>query len=495
MALSNAQLLMLDNLIYTKFVGDGKTVGEIVTEMENHLKAGGTIDCCKMTEKDWTDLISAVKNEPDLQHYTVANYQNDPSTGMRAACFIDDLSNPGDVNVVFRGTSGNYEWHDNGEGGYLSDTAQQERAAEYVISLPDSYGDAMTVTGHSKGGNKAQYVTIVTDRIARCVSFDGQGFSQEFLDKYSDRIAKRSQSIVSISASDDYVNCLLFPIAGMLIYIETEQQEEFIEYHKPNIMLDTDGNLRRQCEQSELSKLINEYTTYMIATLPEPERSITVDGLIALLESGDDKESIWQTLFAGVVAVSHADDFAFNYIGDTYGFPARAAATYLAAVACPFLFMDDLLECGKDMAGSVLGTMNSLATVINRKLILFGERAKAFGAAFVKGVSSFAAQVIGSYNMLFNRGYQYAVSNTYIELNTAVMRAYADRLNTVNRRICDLDARMDALYKKVGLRDLLSLLKADLMTGYNRHITGCARYLNETANDFDSVERDISSQY
>lgn len=277
MALSNAQLLMLDNLIYTDYVSDGMSVGEIITAIEND---GFNVSSCEMTSSEWEELVSMVKDEPSLLNYKVTNYVDDDKTGMRAACFVNDESNPTDVNVVFRGTSGDYEWHDNGEGGYLSDTNQQQMAADYVNGLPNKYGNNLTVTGHSKGGNKAQYVTIVTDRIAKCVSYDGQGFSEEFLQKYADEIVKKSQSIVSISASDDFVNCLLYPIAGTKIYIDTEDQDNFTHYHKPNILFDQNGNLRPQTEQSDLSKFINEYTTYMISNLEEPERSITINGLI-----------------------------------------------------------------------------------------------------------------------------------------------------------------------------------------------------------------------
>lgn len=495
MALSDAQLVMLDNLIYTDFCRDNDTVETILTRMEAKLDSGGSINCCEMSNDEWRTLIRTVRQEPALLKYTVQHYENNSVTGMRAACFVDDINHPQDVNIVFRGTSGDYEWHDNGEGGYLSETAQQRAAAEYVNRLPVEYGNAMTVTGHSKGGNKAQFVTITTDRIVKCVSVDGQGFSKEFLEQYEEQIRKKANSIVSISASNDVVNCLLFPIAGTRIYIETESQDGILLYHKPNILLDGNGNLRPQEAQSALSLLINEYTTYMITALPEPERSITIDGLIAVLESGDDKETIWQTLYAGVVAVSHVDDFSFHYIGDTYGFPARLAATYLAALYCPYLFADDLLECGKEMVDNVLEGMCSLASVIGDRLTAFGEKVKEFGSRFVQSISSFASQVRVSYNMIFNRGYQYAVNNTLIEVNTTSLRSYADRLTAVNRRIRNLDQRMDSLYKSVGLRDLLKLLRADLMTSHNWRIDNCVTYLNETANDFEKVEREIATQY
>lgn len=137
MALSNAQLLLLDNLIYTDFCGNDVSVGKIIKDMSAHLDSGKSISACEMTNEEWREIIKMIENEPSLHSYTVQNYMNDAS-GMRAACFVDNALNPKDVNVVFRGTSGDYEWHDNGEGGYLSDTEQQKKAAEYVNRLPES---------------------------------------------------------------------------------------------------------------------------------------------------------------------------------------------------------------------------------------------------------------------------------------------------------------------------------------------------------------------
>ncbi|HBM98594.1 MAG TPA: hypothetical protein DD413_04140 [Ruminococcus sp.] len=490
MALSNAQLLMLDNLIYTDYVYDGMSVGEIIKVIEEY---DFNVSSCEMTSSEWKELVSMIKNEPSLLNYKVTNYVDD-TTGMRAACFVNDESNPTDVNVVFRGTKGDYEWHDNGQGGYLSDTSQQQTAADYVNGLPDKYGNNMTVTGHSKGGNKAQYVTIVTDRIAKCVSYDGQGFSEEFLQKYTDEIAKKSQSIVSISASYDFVNCLLYPIAGTKIYIDTKDQDDFTHYHKPNILFDNNGNLRPQIDQSDLSKLINEYTTYMISNLDEPERSITIDGLIALLEKGKNKESVIQIIYACRNAISHLDDFVFDYIGDTYGFPAELAVTYIAAVICPYLFLDDLVNCGKEMLETVIGGMMSFTEEVNKKLQQFGEKAAEYGRRFVSAITTFAQKASDLFNKSFNAGYRYASDNTCIRVNTSTLRSYADRLYTVNQRIVKLDGRLDKLYTKVGLFDLWNLLQADVLTGYSWRLNRCINYLNDTAYEFEEAERSISSQ-
>ncbi len=499
MALSNAQLLMLDNLIYANnadtnasYISDDLTVREIITAIEND---GYNLNSCEMSSSEWKELIETIKKEPTLLDYTVTNYVNDTKNGMRAACFVDDKNSPTDVNVVFRGTSGDYEWHDNGTGGYLSDTKQQELAAYYIEELPEKYGNNMTVTGHSKGGNKAQYVTIVTDRVVKCVSFDGQGFSEEFLNKYAEEIEKKAQSIISISASKDFVNCLLYPIAGTRIYVEAEEQDKFIHWHKPNILMDENGNLKTQSEQSDLAKFINEYTTYMISNMDEPERTITIDGLIALLEKGESKEHILQTIYAGNVAISHLDDFAFDYIGENYGLSSELITTYIAALYCPHLFLDDLLNCGKEMVGSVIGEMLNFAEEVRKKLESFGKKASQYGKKFVEAITTYANKVNTWFNKTFNAGYKYATANTYIKVDTGKLRAYSDRLTKLNKRVYALDKRMDSLYTKVGLEDLWDFLQADALVGYSWRINRCISYLNDTATEFENAERSISSQF
>lgn len=81
---------------------------------------------------------------------------------------------------------------------------------------------------------------------------------------------------------------------------------------------------------------------------------------------------------------------------------------------------------------------------------------------------------------------------TYIKVDTDTLRNYANRLRKVNRRIVSLDKRLDALYTKVGLLDLWNLLQAAALTQYNRKLEKCAGYLDETAYEFEEVERSIS---
>ena len=117
-----------------------------------------------------------------------------------AICF-NDPDDPEHAVVVFRGTSGKDEWIDNAIGLGVSDTERQKAALDYIENLPY---DSITVAGHSKGGNKAQYVTVLSDKVDRCISMDGQGFSQEFIDKYYAEIQKKGHCIKNYYLEGDF---------------------------------------------------------------------------------------------------------------------------------------------------------------------------------------------------------------------------------------------------------------------------------------------------
>lgn len=329
MALTNEQLLMLDTLIYVdrKYLEGKDTVSSIIDAFE---KDNFQSDNASMNSDEWKTLVNNIRSQPDLMNYKITNFKEDNVTGMRAACFVDDKSNPSDVNVVFRGTSCDYEWRDNGHGAYMTDTTVQKEAALYVKGLPKGYGNDITVTGHSKGGNNAQYVTITTDRVSKCVSYDGEGFSNEFIEKYKDKITSRAGRITSISSKNDYVNVLMIPIAGTKIYLDTPHQDDFLLNHKPNILLKEDGTFCDESEISETSKLINEITTYYISNLPEPQKQIVADGVLELVIAllNDDLDSIVKdpnklisVVSAAVLMIRKIDDFSLHkYLGDIFDF-------------------------------------------------------------------------------------------------------------------------------------------------------------------------------
>lgn len=83
---------------------------------------------------------------------------------------------------------------------------------------------------------------------------------------------------------------------------------------------------------------------------------------------------------------------------------------------------------------------------------------------------------------------------TDIKVDTYKLNQYAQRLSDVNSRINRLDGRLNSLYTQVGLLELWSLIQADALTGYSCRLLRCRAYLQQTASDFEAVEKQLAKQ-
>ncbi len=277
MQITDTQLIFLDNLIYLNLYDfDSNTVKEtidLILEKSEKYIVDGT---AAMTTEQWRTLLTSFRDNPAnaefLENYVARNFVTGDTDedGFRASCFVN-VNDTTDVIAVFRGTYAGAEWEDNILVANDVWSEQMDKATLYIDNLPDSYGNNITVTGHSKGGNRAQYVTITTDRIGRCLSFDGQGFSQEFIDLYKDKIEERKSKITSISAQYDYVNALLTPIAGTIKYIQSVPDSNFAFNHCPNKVFDENANLNAEVEEPFIvSTLISILTQKPISEMSDP---------------------------------------------------------------------------------------------------------------------------------------------------------------------------------------------------------------------------------
>lgn len=156
------------------------------------------------------------------------------NTEVGALCFTDGTSNTNEVIVAFKGTLNMKEWQDNVEGANMVETEAQKAALNFVNNL--CY-ERITLTGHSKGSNKAMYTTILCDKVVRCVGLDGQGFSSLFInyDEYRDKILRRAGLITNYSLSTDFIHGLLYQIPGThQLYCKGFGVFEPAQHHSPN---------------------------------------------------------------------------------------------------------------------------------------------------------------------------------------------------------------------------------------------------------------------
>lgn len=254
-----------------------KKLGDIVSELErNHdlWQCGGGMD-----EETFKNLFKIAREDPSLRElelFQVRESDYEKYHTSKSDAPILAFKNGDNPVVVFRGTeSGTEEENDNFRGINETDTEAQKRALGYITILHDEYGfDNISVSGHSKGGNKAMYVTLLSDYVSDCTAFDSQGFSLAFREKYRGQIAGKKDKITMIASNQAVVGSLLSPIAGQIIYTSTEglAYEEcklgMLPYHKMNTFYTiNDGNiqLREEAECSVISGVINRVSRFVSA--------------------------------------------------------------------------------------------------------------------------------------------------------------------------------------------------------------------------------------
>ncbi len=249
--LSDAEISMvLDTFMYFDYkeMQDGATLNEVLSELKSHPDYGGG----GIHYGEYTVLEKAALNE-EIGNLVIGC----ESTGMgydsgTAACTF--RTPEGDrVYVAYRGT-GDGEWPDNGIGMTSVSSAQQENALSYfeevVEALEIGGSQRVVVTGHSKGGNKAQFVTMESEYhglIDACYSVDGQGFSEQAIEEWKDRYGeegyeRRREKLYGLHGENDYVSVLGNSIirTDHIRYIRTPaKKNDFAAYHDIKYMFAT----------------------------------------------------------------------------------------------------------------------------------------------------------------------------------------------------------------------------------------------------------------
>lgn len=432
------------------------------------------------SSKEYEAVMEAISRNPELGEFemisqsTVDGYSDE----LIIACAFKDPSSD-TIYVSYRGT-GDGKWLDNGEGLVEESTVMQKTAANYFDTVMDGIGpkgrekNRIIVTGHSKGGNEAQYVTMASeyrDEIDNCYSIDGQGFSKKAVKKFKEELGDKYEAYLakmySINGENDYVHDLGIAIIPEenTYFIHMPDVESFEENHSLTLMLDGDGlNWTRdedgyviQGEQGPIGLYAKALSERMMAMSEEELEDCAITAMYIV------------ELFMPYGDVSGGEYH--------YGTGNRKGAT---------------LE-------EIIGFLDNAFPLLLQALIEMGFNwLEAKIEELINAIKEYAMQKIQewkeAYNRTFNRGYKEAMANPEIKVNTGTLRSYANRLTRVNARLVQLDRDMDALYSKAGLLDLWNLLQADRLTKYSWGLLRCVNYLNDTASDFENVERVLTAE-
>lgn len=410
-------------------------------------------------------IMTAIDQNPALGNLVLIDQSmtdNKHDENLIIACtFKDPATNT--IYVSYRGT-GDGKWVDNGEGMTAESTVMQREAEKYfdrvmenVLSEEERTDYRIIVTGHSKGGNEAQFVTMhakYRELIDNCYNIDGQGFSREAIEMFKEELGEEvyeeyKKKMFSICGENDYVHDLgnvIIPEENTY-FIPTPEADGLGPWHDIKYMIDGSGfNWERnengiivQGEQGKVGIIVKGISRGLMK-----QSDAEINGVAMLIMSGIE------------YLMPYDDELGGKY---KYGTGNREFVTFedIFFMVSSFWVSIDLEKYIPGGIGDYIGYLKDM-------------------------LEPLLADAFNWYSERYN---------SYIKIDTYMLCEYARRLKSVNNRVSSLDSRMDSLYYRVGLRGILNLLHADILIGESWKLNKCMEYLNSTAEDFENVERAI----
>ncbi len=308
------EIVLINNLLYCENLGgpkgtflsksqESKTIGDYINGvLRNAAKIENDKEySTEVTGAEYKEIMWAIRPNEHLKNIIIqeVHYESDSAGGGRSAFLFDPSTN--EAIVAFKGTQSDAEWIDNVSGLYQVPTAYQNNALNWFRSLDLDGCDTITVTGHSKGGNKSKFITIMDDRVDSCFSFDGQGFSDEFIQKYSSQIKKNQGKIFNIIAESDFVNILLNDVGKKQFYLGTNfGRLGFAENHCANaiVFYDDIGGMAvwkakgQDKKMSDLDKMLNSFIRSVHMSTREKVANM-LGNVIVNAKSGDTDKLVY----------------------------------------------------------------------------------------------------------------------------------------------------------------------------------------------------------
>lgn len=304
-----------------------KNVGDVV---EAILKKYGTYDAATGTYVAKADLKDGVakaqfetaqnimelaekNNVVSWRNWEVVDVCNNNDTSGFYGCMID--TGGGDAIIACRGSESSstqqkiLDWG-LADAGRLNnpETIQQSDATAYMARLYEKYGDKydkFSITGHSLGGSLAMHSAFsappeMQDKIDKVISFDGPGFSDEYLKAHKDGINRIKDKVYHYEYS--WVGALLIQPKGIhnrVIKAHNDEEKsdifetQLFKHHTRNIEFDQNGNvidgerdflqitwgfITRAMENNFLSLIFN-YGLSAVAALTVYLLSVSINGI------------------------------------------------------------------------------------------------------------------------------------------------------------------------------------------------------------------------
>lgn len=244
------------------------------------------------------------------------------------------------------------------------DTLQQRDAEKMLVKYKDKLSnyDNINVTGHSLGGNLAEHFAVMMghyglgDKLSRCTSIDGPGFSELYLFLHRKDIAKVAGKMDHRSGS--IVGTLLKPLTGSpktKFYLSKTDHPVNSHAIENNLH---EGDSLLEGKESEWSKLVHDITEGAAYMGPG---AYTIAGLLLAIGYGTIKYA-WQKVDINTL-IKEIQQF-INRVGQ---WAAKTMSSIgIISVAGSELKLDTaLLRQYAERTRSILNRANALESRIN----------------------------------------------------------------------------------------------------------------------------------
>lgn len=515
------------------YSGNAKTFADIWREMNTE---GTSAHAAYLgMSSDNRKLIEELAKSTRYQDMSVSNFVKDPVTGSAdgsvvkgfesvgadqemeqfAAVTITYQQNGKTYNYVsYRATDGTSDgWAEDLAMLYSMGTQAQADSTAYMNIIAGMTEGYITGGGHSKGGGDFEYAYLfcdddVRERIIKGYVYDSPGLSEEVLSQTE--YYEEYQRI-----TDGSFVCPQDSIIGQVLHEGDNASfvhsvESGFNQHDPySWEIEPTTNSFVPDNQTELSIFLNDALDNAVVNMTQEEKEAFFAFVSYLLyNNGGEGIDGLGDLFAKDWKNENGS-FNWNKIGEIWDVisvdwksmtPEEREAFLESLGTVIAAFAATAYEYGKEEVEKWLEkkkeefeqkfqeAWKAASDWINERR----EEFRNFLTNVYKSVVSGLNKVAG-WIRSYSYGGRYASANPQIKVDTFKLRDYASRIYDVNRRISNLDGRMDSLYWRVGLLDLWNLMQADLMTGYSWRLLRAASYLNDTASDFDAIETELAN--
>lgn len=399
--------------------------------------------------KDSTRFDSSALKEVKLVGYqnnnpNGGNTGGDSYSGFVGYAFTDKNGNG---TAVYRGSEdftdvGHIatDWVSNVEAGIGITIQQQREANEFYEKYIKGLDGEQYVFGHSKGGNLAEYVLVNNLEDEKLTSYVVNGaplYYWTLTKEQRDALQDRNTFIVH---EGDFVSSLGYaPYVDKTVKLNKTDEGLMYAHGLESVDFTPGGDFTHASDGASL-----------VRDIANP-----IAGVISLAASLHPKVLVYRAAAA-----------------------IRDATLYILEAAARGL--EKAVNWVKDQATKFIGKVKELTQQVKNEINKFiTSVATKAGMFFVKVVGKLSG---------------YFPVEPYLKVNVDRLHYYAQRLESIKRRVNALNSQIDSLYWEVDLLDIRHVLKADILTSFSFRLNQNIHYLNTTARLLESNERKLVGQ-